>query len=104
MGQTPIPLPGTNGAGAADIKSADSIKPELSAEQKLAFQTALKDFYLRVAVTNNLQVQVLKAQATQDQAQKAIAAACPGTVVGLESDKAECKLPEPKKPDPPTSK
>lgn len=91
MGQTPVPP-------AADKP------PELTTEQKLAFQTALKDFYVRVAVTNNLQVQVLKAQAAQDQAQKAIAAACPGTVVGLESDRAECKLPEPKKADPPASK
>jgi hypothetical protein len=78
--------------------------PKLTAEQDARFQSALKDYYIRVAVVNNIQVQLLNAQNAANAAKAAIPAACPGQVVGLESDRAECKLPEAKMGENPTSK
>jgi hypothetical protein len=65
--------------------------PELTPEQKLTFQSALTEVYKQVAIGNNLRVLLLQNQQAQQAATAAMHGACPGEVVGLDKDVAECK-------------
>jgi hypothetical protein len=77
---------------------AQEPKPELTPEQKLTFQAALTEVYKQLAIGNNLRAQLLQNQDAQRTATAALNAACPGEVIGLEKDAAECK---PKAPEAP---
>ena len=75
---------------ASDDKSVTKPK-ELTVDQQLVFQTALKNYYLRVAVRNNLRTQLVQAEQSMLDAKGEVFKSCPGTLEGIDNDQPVCK-------------
>jgi len=111
LAQAPGPAP-----GADKTPAADKVPGALTLEQQVKFQTALKDFYVETTIANDLsgqfqrelsdkakalQVEIARQGKTQNAAEDAVKAACPGEVVGLLAGKPECKPKAPAAAAPP---